>query len=212
MFEKENITYYSWLRDDVFKFIPEGLQLNSILDVGCGEGINLEYLKKNKCAQKTTGIEINSEIAKRAGERVDVIINQSVEDKSLVLPKNEYDLILCLDVIEHLYDPWTVLKKLEASLKPNGVIISSIPNIQHWNVILHLFRGRWDYKKAGFWDSTHIRFFTRKTIISMVDGAGLHVKKIYSMMGKEVHALNFMTLKIFDSFFAFRYVVVMNKI
>ena len=211
MFEKDGVQYYNLLRDDVIKFIPQNIHLDSVLDVGCGEGINLEYLKKVKGAGKVTGVEINKEIAQKAETRADIIINQSIEDPELHLPQREYDLILCMDVIEHLYDPWTVLKKLAFTLKPNGIIISSIPNIQHWNVIRHLLLGKWDYKKAGFWDSTHIRFFTRNTIQKMAVDAGLSVIKMHSMMGKEVHALNYLTFKLFDSFFAFRYVVIMGN-
>ena len=211
MFEKEDIKYYNLLRDDVIRLLPKEQTFESVLDVGCGEGINLEYLKKYKGAKKVDGIEVNSEIAKKAQERVDYIINQSIEDPELELPKEEYDLILCLDVLEHLYDPWNVLKKLEGCLKPNGIIVSSIPNIQHWNVILHILRGRWDYKDAGFWDNTHLRFFTNNSIRKMVHQAGLAIIKIHSMMGKEVHFLNYLTLKLFNNFFAFRYVVIMGR-
>ena len=83
MFEKDGVQYYNLLRDDVIKLIPKNLQLDSVLDVGCGEGINLQYLKEHMGAKRVTGVEINEDIARKAEKRIDVVINESIENPQL---------------------------------------------------------------------------------------------------------------------------------
>lgn len=87
------------------------------------------------------------------------------------------DYIIFADVLEHLYNPWQVLQTSTALLKDGGSVLISIPNISHNSVIIDLINGKFDYRKTGLLDSTHIRFFTRKSLLYMVDYAGLRVEK-----------------------------------
>ena len=87
-----------------------------------------------------------------------------------------FDAVLCLDVLEHLLDPWTVLEGLAGHLAPGGTAIVSIPNIRFHKALLPLLLwGDWAYEERGVLDSTHLRFFTRKTAMELVRGAGLEV-------------------------------------
>jgi 2-polyprenyl-3-methyl-5-hydroxy-6-metoxy-1,4-benzoquinol methylase len=209
-FNKTDINYYNLVRTDVLKNIPEDLELNHVLEVGCGEGYTLEFLKTDRGAKHTTGIELFTDAAKSAESRVDVVINQSA-DETLDLPENYYDLILCLDVLEHLYDPWAVLSTLTHSLRPGGAVVASIPNVQHWSLVKMLLRGNWTYAKAGLMDQTHIRFFTQKSIRHLFNTAGLHVTKLDGQMGKDVRLLDILTLKFFHGFFSYQYFITAVK-
>jgi SAM-dependent methyltransferase len=73
----------------------------------------------------------------------------------------KFDLVLCLDVLEHLVDPWAMVDRLvRQQLVPGGTIIVSVPNIRHFKVLLPLvFQGRWDYTDAGHLDRTHFALF-----------------------------------------------------
>ena len=75
-------------------------------------------------------------------------------------PKNHFDLIMCLDVLEHLVDPWKTLSRLADHLKPGGTVIASIPNVRHArNLLSLLFMGKWEYKEQRLLDKTHLRVF-----------------------------------------------------
>ena len=79
------------------------------------------------------------------------------------------------DVLEHLVDPWRVLREAVAVLADNGVIVASIPNVQNIDVVRRLLRGRWDYRERGILDFGHLRFFTLSSIRTLFAQAGLTV-------------------------------------
>ncbi len=86
------------------------------------------------------------------------------------------DLILCMDVLEHLADPWEVVRRISTLLRPGGRLIVSVPNIRHWKFIARLlFKGDFHYTRDGLLDRTHLRFFVRQTAIDLVRAGGLHV-------------------------------------
>ncbi len=80
------------------------------------------------------------------------------------------------DVLEHLRDPWQVSRSVRAMLGSEGCVLACIPNAQHWSVELRLNRGELRSAEAGLLDRTHLRWFTRKTIIELFEGAGLRIE------------------------------------
>ena len=86
--------------------------------------------------------------------------------------------IVFSDVLEHLYNPWQTLKFLRSEISNECAIYASIPNIQHWSIIFGLLSGNFNYTDSGLLDRTHIRFFTKNTIISMFKDCGFEVKSI----------------------------------
>ena len=79
------------------------------------------------------------------------------------------------DVLEHVVDPWQLLRDTHGFLTPTGQILAAIPSIQYAPVMWKLVHGRWDYGDTGTLDRTHLRFFTRATMIEMFQGAGFQV-------------------------------------
>ena len=73
-----------------------------------------------------------------------------------------FDLILLLDVIEHMTDPFDFFQKAAALLAPGGTLLVSVPNIAHWTVRLALLCGFFPYAQRGILDNTHYHFFTRR--------------------------------------------------
>lgn len=88
-----------------------------------------------------------------------------------------FDKILLLDVLEHLPDPETVLREAAALLKPNGRLVVSIPNVANVTVRLMLLSGVFDYHDRGILDRTHLRFFTRRTALRLLEACGYEVTK-----------------------------------
>ena len=90
--------------------------------------------------------------------------------------KNEkYDYIIFADVLEHLYNPKNVLKKVKKFLKSTGNVLISIPNIAHNSVIIELLNNNFNYTEVGLLDNTHIRFFTYNSLLKLFEECGFKV-------------------------------------
>src|SRR4051812_3570553 len=113
---------YINLREDLLKHI-NGSELE-ILDVGCATGENGRYLLQEGFAKKVVGVEYDEAMASIARDKLSFVYDSSIEDKMLLseLSKNTFDFILLGDVLEHLYDPETVLRELTKTLKSNGKV------------------------------------------------------------------------------------------
>jgi len=92
------------------------------------------------------------------------------EQEALPVAWPRFDLILCLDVLEHMLDPWRVVDRLVTQhLAVGGTLLVSLPNVRHYSVTLPLiFQGRWDYNDAGILDRTHVRFFTPHSAVQLL--------------------------------------------
>lgn len=167
--------YYSIPRLDLLKKIPGGNI--SILDVGCGSGALGEQVKaRQQCFY--CGVEIVPQVAERARSKLDKVLVGNIEVISLEKYKGKYDVIICGDVLEHLINPWAVMKKLYNVLKPGGLMIISIPNILSITVQQEVEKGLFRYRPAGVRDLRHLRFFTLFTACLMIEGTDLKVKSV----------------------------------
>jgi 2-polyprenyl-3-methyl-5-hydroxy-6-metoxy-1,4-benzoquinol methylase len=168
--------YYSQARPEIVSFVPSGIK--TILDIGCGEGIFLQLIKE-KTGAETWGIEQEVQISEKAKINADKILTGKVEDSFSSLPDTYFDCIVFNDVLEHLNDPAGILKTMTRYLSKNGVIIASIPNVRYiYNLIELLFKKDWQYKESGVLDSTHLRFFTKNSILRLFDESGYQVVNI----------------------------------
>lgn len=203
--------YYSLEREDLIAGIPKGD--HCVLEVGCAEGRSGKLLKTAGKARVVVGIELHPDVALRAQENLDYVIQGDLETIVIPEPFGKYNYILAGDVLEHLIDPWSALRKLKEVLAPNGQIYFSVPNIRNWTVIFPLlFQGKWDYQQFGIMDSTHLRFFTKRTCIQLAESADLNVLSITpagSRIAKKFHRLHFSTLV---ELTAVQFVVVCEKL
>jgi 2-polyprenyl-3-methyl-5-hydroxy-6-metoxy-1,4-benzoquinol methylase len=88
-------------------------------------------------------------------------------------------VIICNDVLEHLVDPYATLVQLRGKLKPGGVVVASIPNIRFLPALSQLvFRRDFPQEDSGIFDRTHLRFFTRRSIVRMFETSGFTVRSI----------------------------------
>ncbi|WP_232420208.1 methyltransferase domain-containing protein [Nitrosococcus watsonii] len=107
-----------------------------------------------------------------AGNETEYSIDTSSTD-SKEDTHHRYDYIVCADVLEHLKNPGAVVSQLPTLLKPNGRVLLSIPNIAHAGVIAELLVGEFRYRPEGLLDSTHLRFFTRQSLLEFLNCHGL---------------------------------------
>lgn len=165
--------YFSQYRAEMMKYIPDNA--GTILDIGCGDGV-FGYGLKKRFNSEVWGIEIIGPCAEKAKERLDRVMVGDIEIDEFDLPKEYFECIICNDVLEHLKDPWSVLRRLKNNLKTNGYLIASIPNVRYYKNIKRLLLSKdWNYESYGILDFGHLRFFTQKSILSMFDECGYSV-------------------------------------
>ena len=167
--------YFQQNRNEILEFIPKGCQ--KVLEVGCGEGVFLQSLKRSEKTLETWGLELNPQAAKVASQHLDHVFTGDATKLVSKLPENYFDCIIMNDVLEHLADPEAFLLELKSKvLAKNGRIVCSIPNVRYIkNLFEFLFFKDWKYRDTGILDRTHLRFFTQKSILRMFHGLGFHM-------------------------------------
>jgi len=167
-------TYYHHVRREIQPLLPENA--SRILEVGAGGGDTLRWLKTIYPEAETTGVELNGELKNDLQNNADVAIFESIDQ--CVTRLGTFDLILLLDVLEHVPDSTSTLQKVCERLEPGGRVIVSVPNIAHLSVALPLLvQRRFTYQDAGILDRTHLRFFVEGTAVKLLNDANLVVTK-----------------------------------
>lgn len=156
----------------MFEYIEPG---KVFLDMGCSTGYFGSLIKEAK-KNKVYGLEISDD-RKQAEAALEGVYSFDLDGEwSKEIYERKYDYVFYGDVIEHLKDPEAVLRKTAKLLKPNGLIFISTPNIAHISIRLELMGGNFDYEPMGILDNTHLKYFTKKSLIELVERAGYHIK------------------------------------
>lgn len=158
--------------------------LRSVVEVGSSSGALARAYKALNPACHYVGMEIDSSYAEQSRRYCDEVINTNIEQLS-----DEQIATLCSadcwifgDVLEHLYDPWKVLQRIRQHSRGPLQIIACIPNAQHWSVQSRLCSGEFVYQNQGILDRTHIRWFTRLTMLDLFAGAGFEVLEMQPLI------------------------------
>jgi 2-polyprenyl-3-methyl-5-hydroxy-6-metoxy-1,4-benzoquinol methylase len=170
--EAARAAYYRHSRQEIRSLLPE--KAFRILDVGAGGGYTLRWLKSIYPNAITTGVELNTNLKDELEQNVDVAIFGNIDE---CIPRlDTFDLILLLDVLEHVPDSTQTLKSISRLLKNGGHVIVSVPNIAHLSVTLPLLmQRRFTYQDSGIMDRTHLRFFVEDTAVKLLNDANLIV-------------------------------------
>lgn len=152
---------------------------SSVLEFGCAEGRMTRYMRQTLGCSVTI-VEYDAEAFSKALEFAtaglcDDIMQFRWEER---FAGQKYDYILFADVLEHLSDPKTVLQKATNFLKPNGMILLSIPNVTHNDMILKAVHDHVDYTNIGLLDSTHLHFWGAENIPELAQSCGMHIESI----------------------------------
>jgi SAM-dependent methyltransferase len=173
--------YYGTARLEILPWLPSSTV--RMLDVGCGTGATTAAVKQTRRIAWAGGIEYEASVAEQAEPLFDRLWRGDAAQADLetdVAP-GSLDLVLCLDILEHMVDPWGMVRRLSALMRPGGRLIISVPNIQNWKFIWRLLtRGDFHYRDAGLLDRTHLRFFVRQTAVELATCGGLDLVTICS--------------------------------
>lgn len=168
------------------QFIGSG---ERILDIGCGEGYVLRKLAGK--FKELYGLDVAPSRLREARERVKdafpletskfKFIRGNV-DEPLPFPDNFFDAVVCLAVMEHVYDIFSVCKEMYRVLRPSGYMVTEVPNIAYLKYRIILLLGRlpitgspYNWQEVG-WDGGHIHYFTMERFCWLFQSQGFRVE------------------------------------
>jgi 2-polyprenyl-3-methyl-5-hydroxy-6-metoxy-1,4-benzoquinol methylase len=159
----------------MLKYIPTCAR--KILDVGCASGGFGKNLKRTADVE-VWGVEPCEAAAKVAAESLDHVFSKPF-DRALDLPQNYFDCVIFNDVLEHFVDPFDALDYSKSLLNDSGVVVASLPNVRYFGNICRLLIDKdWKYCDNGILDRTHLRFFTKRSIVRTFEEQGYRIKRI----------------------------------
>ena len=163
---------YTSARPDILSMVSSSSR--RVLDIGCSTG-ELGKAIKNKYGCYVIGVDVVDSVVARARDVLDEAYSSDLDsligDGTL---REKFDTIIFADSLEHIVDAEEVVIRAASLLADDGEIIISVPNVSHWFVIYCLLRGEWPSRSRGTFDSTHVRFFTRKSMIKWLANLGLN--------------------------------------
>jgi 2-polyprenyl-3-methyl-5-hydroxy-6-metoxy-1,4-benzoquinol methylase len=140
-----------------------------IVDIGCGYG-NLLHKLQDCGYGNALGIEPIATVVEDL-QSEDIQAHMGDVEQGIAWINNEsVEAVICLEVLEHLYDPAGAVKEINRWLKPGGILIASVPNEYRLIQRLRVLRGQpiADVSKVG----GHIKFFHWKTLPEMIEECG----------------------------------------
>jgi 2-polyprenyl-3-methyl-5-hydroxy-6-metoxy-1,4-benzoquinol methylase len=144
------------------KYSVHELSESDVLDVGCGYGWLLDAFEG---ARTLCGVDIaHHAVEVAAGRKPERHFKQGdLHDTSPFAQK--FDLILAINIIEHLSNPEAGIRSISSSIKPGGIVLVHMPTISNWLT-------RWEYSKLYDSDPTHIYRPSGKTVRKLFEAQG----------------------------------------
>ena len=156
----------------VLAHVPAG---SRVLEVGAHTGFFSACLRAHGC--RVTALEVDPRAAAHAAANADRVVVGDVEDPTVrARLAGPFDVVLFMHVLEHLVDPWHVLRALRGMVAPGGRTIVLLPNVACWRIRKALFvDGAFEYEDTGILDRTHVRFFTLDSGRALLEASGYTV-------------------------------------
>jgi SAM-dependent methyltransferase len=123
-----------------------------------------------------TGVDVNE--FEGVTDRTDFFVQADLNDGIPSEAGSGFDIVLAADVLEHVMNPAALLGQIREVLAPSGTAVVCVPNIAHWYPRFRSTLGMFGYDQRGILDSTHLRFFTRRSLMKLVERRGFGIRRI----------------------------------
>jgi len=170
-------TAYANPRPEVTPLVPRSAR--SVLDLGCSSGVMGAALQAR--GHRVVGVELDPQLAALARSRLATVLEADIE----VLAAEgaglggPFDCVVAADVLEHLRDPWLVVRWARTLVGQGGSLVVSVPNIRHIRTFWTLAaRRRWPFEDVGIFDRSHLRFFARRNLDELLAGTDLRIVEL----------------------------------
>lgn len=198
-------SYHDNVRHDALALVSS--QAGRVLDFGGGIGATAAALKQ---ASRASHVVVADHVEDSLAE-IDLVLCGDLEESAFIdtiIAAGPFDTILCLDILEHLRDPWTVVNNLATALAAGGAIVISVPNVNNRGILMPLLvRGKWELTDQGLLDRTHLRWFTKQSLIAMVKQSGLVVERVEPTMISRDRWISRLSIGLLERFVAVQYIV-----
>jgi len=150
-----------------------------VLDVGTGSGALGRHLSAS-LGCSVDGVTYNADEQALAAPHYRRLELADLEERDLaeLFAGEDYQTIVCADVLEHLRYPERILDGARRLLAPDGRLLVSVPNVGHFGLIGELLGGDFRYRPEGLLDATHLRFFTRRSLLAFLAGQGWQATRL----------------------------------
>jgi 2-polyprenyl-3-methyl-5-hydroxy-6-metoxy-1,4-benzoquinol methylase len=201
--------------------LTEDLPAGRVLDVGCSGGRLAEMLRDR--GHHVTGVDLLD--IPETTKRVDEFFQADLELGVPAEVGTGFDLAIAADVIEHLRNGDALLRDMGSRLNEGGKVLISVPNFGHWYPRARTVLGIFDYDQRGILDKTHVRFFTRRSLLRMIKKNGFKVTRMEmtglpvdvvsgkgSLVKRLVLAIDSALVRLRPTLFAYQFVVEVEPI
>ena len=176
-------------RHQIFKTISN-IEIGNLLDVGSGEGFSLKYF--DNIGWECTGLDFSSAGIRQNNPSQEGLLVQGdiFENLTQIMNgKKKFDLILLDNVLEHVIDPFELLKNLNSIISDNGVLIVEVPN--DFSLFQQYLLDS-NHIDKEFWVSPpdHLSYFNKNGLIKLANAVGWRVNKVISDFPIELDLLN----------------------
>ncbi|MBC7881212.1 MAG: class I SAM-dependent methyltransferase [Anaerolineae bacterium] len=159
---------YGTVNPQVVAQIPSGSK--RLLDLGCGSGVLGEYLKQERNCQ-VVGVTYSEAETALAEKVLDAALKRDLNELDPA-ELGSFDCIVASHVLEHLYAPENLLRRLHQSLNPGGILIVALPNVLFWQQRFRFLQGQFRYTDGGLMDRTHFRFYDWQSAHQLLEESG----------------------------------------
>jgi glycosyltransferase involved in cell wall biosynthesis len=151
--------------------VPDG---SRVMDLGAGPGHLARELVEKRCS-----VTLVDRLAPTQVPRGAEVMLRDLDSDPLQLDLSKVDVLLLLDVIEHLREPERFLAALRRNLdhRPRTLVLTT-PNVAFVIQRLMLLAGQFNYGKAGILDRTHTRLFTFRSLRRLLVDSGLRIREV----------------------------------
>lgn len=163
-------------------------QYKTVLEIGCAKGGFKESLQPDI---EIWGVEPNAQAAASANEKGYRVLLGTYDEVAHQIPDNYFDLVVCNDVIEHMPDHDYFLQAIKTKMRPDATLMGSIPNVRYFGNLYKLMVLKdWHYCEQGILDTTHLRFFTGKSLVNSFERNAFKVLTVVGVNSDFRRAMN----------------------